>query len=691
MLKLTSFISFILLFSTVAFGQVFEISPLSLEFGTVAIGSTSTLQSTISNTGTSDLVITNITSSDGQFTFIPNTFPVTIAAGDSQSVDVTFTPTITGLTAGQLTITHNASGSPTTYPVQGNGIDAISSSINLLNLINVITGSVVDTQIILTNNGISPLLVNANLTNAINWSITPDTALIPAGGNLLFMLTFTAPSIQNTYTDTLIFSSPGITSLSVPLSATVVTDAGLIFEKDSVYRLEDNSFTEVMQLKSLTDYLHALQFRLQVNKEIDDNIILIFQNIQKGTDISDAGWILVYTVTRGPMQPNGASADEVFVVIYNNNQGVSLPPGDYNDLFKLNYKVADLAPLQDSLKSTFKVTNAEGSTYQGLPIDVTPSRDILTVFGRNRVTWRGDVNSDGFLDVLDLLMVVDHIVNKDSLNPTAFFRADIAPWLPGTPEPEPDGIVNVQELSLIQNIILTGFYPDGTPIGLFKTGEFLSFDGDEDAKVTFYINNDGIKAYVNAKKGIRGAQIEFTNVSDNPEDMIIDTDLGQGFFAYINESQILRALLYDPLGEKFLEPGEHLMADLPFKLTKPEEVSLEKIILVDVSREKVAKIQVDIVYGNPSATPTDYVLFQNYPNPFNPETNIEFFLPEDVGNANLSIYNSLGEKVDQLVNSSLTAGLHRYIWNGKNLASGIYMYQLITDKFNSVRKMVLVK
>jgi len=57
----------------------------------------------------------------------------------------------------------------------------------------------------------------------------------------------------------------------------------------------------------------------------------------------------------------------------------------------------------------------------------------------------------------------------------------------------------------------------------------------------------------------------------------------------------------------------------------------------------------------------------------------------------LSIYNALREKVAELVNSSLVAGKYQYEWNAKNIATGIYIYELRTDKFVSVKKMVLLR
>jgi hypothetical protein len=89
--------------------------------------------------------------------------------------------------------------------------------------------------------------------------------------------------------------------------------------------------------------------------------------------------------------------------------------------------------------------------------------------------------------------------------------------------------------------------------------------------------------------------------------------------------------------------------------------------------------------------PNEFELTQNYPNPFNPSTVIEFSLPENVGNVQLSIYNTLGEKVAELVNTNLTAGHYKYQWNAQNAATGIYTYELRTDRFVTVKKMLLLK
>jgi hypothetical protein len=89
-------------------------------------------------------------------------------------------------------------------------------------------------------------------------------------------------------------------------------------------------------------------------------------------------------------------------------------------------------------------------------------------------------------------------------------------------------------------------------------------------------------------------------------------------------------------------------------------------------------------------TPVVFALEQNYPNPFNPTTAIEFSLPE-TGNVTLTVYNLLGQKVTELVNTKLESGSYTYQWDASNAVTGMYIYELRTDKFVSVKKMMLMK
>ncbi len=106
--------------------------------------------------------------------------------------------------------------------------------------------------------------------------------------------------------------------------------------------------------------------------------------------------------------------------------------------------------------------------------------------------------------------------------------------------------------------------------------------------------------------------------------------------------------------------------------------------------------KVTSIFENNSIELEDYYLFQNYPNPFNPSTTIKYSLPS-AAHVKITVYNVVGQKVDELINKYVNAGYHNVIWNAGNYASGIYIYSIEAisltggKNFNSVRKMVLVK
>ncbi len=513
--------------------------------------------------------------------------------------------------------------------------------------------------------------------------------LTPGDHNELLKVDYSVadlPDLQNNIKSSFkISSTAASTSLGAPVDITPSRDelkifainenyvSGLVFEQDSVYRLEDASYTDTLQLKNLEYKAQAFQFKLQVNKDAGDNVILTFENIHKGADVSSSSWVLDYNVIRGPITGNGGSVDEILVLLYNLNYDNGLPAGDYNDLLEVNYRVADLPALQDSIKSSIRIMDALASTFDGNPIDITPSRAVLTVIAENRVGFYGDVNGDGCIDILDLMKVVDHIIGKDSLNADEFERADIAPWINGNPDPDPDGIVNVQDLSLLQNIILTGVYPDGTAINACSYLNASKANSEDDQKITLYINKDGISVYLNTLIDIRAAQIEFGNVNNDPGNMIINTDLGQGYYKCINK--LLRVLLYDRQGKKVFGTNEKLLANIPFHISHPEEITLNKLILEDINNQMVAQTQVEIIYNTPPDVPLNYMLYQNYPNPFNPSTTIEYSIPQ-TSDVILKVYDILGNEVTSLVNEVEDQGNYSVNLSAKGLASGIYFYRM---------------
>ncbi|HKI44708.1 MAG TPA: T9SS type A sorting domain-containing protein, partial [Balneolales bacterium] len=88
--------------------------------------------------------------------------------------------------------------------------------------------------------------------------------------------------------------------------------------------------------------------------------------------------------------------------------------------------------------------------------------------------------------------------------------------------------------------------------------------------------------------------------------------------------------------------------------------------------------------------PATVKLYPAYPNPFNPTTTIRYELPA-VGNVRLAVYDVLGRRVAQLVNSRQAAGNHEVRFNATQMASGLYFYRLQVNNMVRIGKMMLIK
>jgi hypothetical protein len=197
------------------------ISPTTVPFGNVNVGSNSSQTVTLSNSGTATLNITAATITGSGYTM--TLVPTSIAAGSNTTFNVTFTPTTGGSAPGSISITSNAPGSPATINLTGTGLQAqIAATPSSVAFGTVTEGNTDSQQITLKNNG------NATLTfSAINGSGTgfgqtglTTSTTIAAGASANFNATFD-PSSTATVNGTITLTTNGTpASLVINLSGT---------------------------------------------------------------------------------------------------------------------------------------------------------------------------------------------------------------------------------------------------------------------------------------------------------------------------------------------------------------------------------------------------------------------------------------------------------------------------------------
>lgn len=93
---------------------------------------------------------------------------------------------------------------------------------------------------------------------------------------------------------------------------------------------------------------------------------------------------------------------------------------------------------------------------------------------------------------------------------------------------------------------------------------------------------------------------------------------------------------------------------------------------------------------DPAILPMMMRLYQNYPNPFNPVTTIRYSLEREA-TLELAVYNLFGEKVDVIVRERQSPGDYSIDYIATDLASGVYLYRLMSEHGQLSRRFVLLK
>jgi len=95
------------------------------------------------------------------------------------------------------------------------------------------------------------------------------------------------------------------------------------------------------------------------------------------------------------------------------------------------------------------------------------------------------------------------------------------------------------------------------------------------------------------------------------------------------------------------------------------------------------------VSSNKTAIPQKVGLQQNYPNPFNPSTTIAYEIAT-AGEVEFNLYNMLGQRI-RTFKIFNTPGVHQFDLSAKNLASGVYLFEIKSGPWAERKKLVVQK
>ncbi|MGA7443709.1 MAG: choice-of-anchor D domain-containing protein [Candidatus Sulfotelmatobacter sp.] len=128
-------------------------TPGSLQFGAIVPGETETLLVTVTNPGQTSVTVSGITLSNSEFSASNLSLPLVLPPGQSVDMNVSFSPTSMGFTAGTIKFSSNASNATLTIEVAGTGVssEAVTAVPSSVSFGQVAIGSSATVPVVLTN------------------------------------------------------------------------------------------------------------------------------------------------------------------------------------------------------------------------------------------------------------------------------------------------------------------------------------------------------------------------------------------------------------------------------------------------------------------------------------------------------------------------------------------------------------
>jgi uncharacterized FlaG/YvyC family protein len=154
------------------------------------------------------------------------------------------------------------------------------------------------------------------------------------------------------------------------------------------------------------------------------------------------------------------------------------------------------------------------------------------------------------------------------------------------------------------------------------------------------------------------------------------------------------AVNYDgviPVLDEAMKEQQGIIEEQNDKIEEQNTITQQQQLLIQELNSKIETLEKTMGIGNGlNNTNAKAGLYQNNPNPFSQQTEINFYLADEVGNAAIMIFDMSGK---QMKRYELTArGNNKVVIHGSELAPGMYMYSLIADgKLVDTKRMILTQ
>ena len=285
---------------------------------------------------------------------------------------------------------------------------------------------------------------------------------------------------------------------------------------------------------------------------------------------------------------------------------------------------------------------------------------------------KGDVDDSGVIQAYDASIILHQSVGSEILKPDPVKDWEVGPWFnwrDAAADVDEDGDILALDASYISQYVagVITEYPTSTP----QVESVIIEVTDRGLKITAPESIQALNIELPATE-----QVEFRDPEMSWNNSSVAMNKAEGMkLAVASSDQV---------------SGE--VMEIPLYVYTNDNITLE-VTTVTNNTKKVHQVVVSGLTVNNEVTtglPQQYILSQNYPNPFNPSTQIQYAVPEAT-QITLEVFNSLGQKVMDLVNGQKSAGYHTATFDASGLSSGVYLYKLTTPSFSQTNKMLLIK